>query len=61
DGYALIRRVHELGREVPAMALTGYGRPEDKARILASGFQQYVQKPVNPSELAKAVAAMVRT
>ncbi len=63
DGYALIRRVHEiqsqLGREVPAMALTGFGRPEDRARILASGFQRYVQKPVDPSELARAVAALI--
>ena len=63
DGYALMRRLREigpeLGREVPTLALTGYGRPEDRARILASGFQRYVQKPVDPLELARAVAALL--
>jgi len=64
DGYALIRRLRDiepiLGRSVPAMALTGYGRPDDRARILASGFQQYMQKPVAADELAHAIERLVR-
>lgn len=55
DGYALIRKLRdlgpELGRDVPAMALTAYGRPEHHARIVSSGFQRYVQKPVEPETL----------
>ena len=55
DGYALIRKLRdlepELGRGVPAMALTAYGRPEHHARIVSSGFQRYVQKPVDPEIL----------
>jgi signal transduction histidine kinase/DNA-binding response OmpR family regulator len=62
DGYALMRRLREiepeLGRHIPTMALTAYGRPEDRTRILASGFQKYIQKPVEPVELARAIAAM---
>jgi len=64
DGYALMRRLREiepeLGRQIPTMALTGYGRPEDRTRILASGFQRYIQKPVEPLELARAIAALIR-
>jgi CheY-like chemotaxis protein len=41
------------------MALTAYGRPEDRARILASGFQKYVQKPVEPVALARAIAELI--
>jgi len=62
DGYALMRRLREiepeLGRHIPAMALTAYGRPEDRTRILSSGFQKYIQKQVEPVELARAIAAL---
>jgi len=65
DGYALMRRLREiepeLGRQIPTMALTAYGRPEDRTRILASGFQKYIQKPVEPVELARAIAALRQT
>ena len=65
DGYAFMRRLREiepeLGRQIPAMALTGYGRPEDRTRILASGFQKYIQKPVAPLDLARAIAELLRT
>ena len=63
DGYALMKRLRELqpqmGRSIHTMALTGYGRPEDRHRILASGFQKYIQKPVEPFELARAIAGLV--
>jgi signal transduction histidine kinase/DNA-binding response OmpR family regulator len=63
DGYALMRRLRDiepdLGRTVPAMALTGYGRPDDRTRILASGFQWYMQKPVAAIELAHAIDKLV--
>ncbi|MEA2338878.1 MAG: hypothetical protein QOE82_2885 [Thermoanaerobaculia bacterium] len=64
DGYALMRRLREiepeLGRHIPTMALTAYGRPEDRSRILASGFQKYIQKPVEPVELARAIESLRR-
>jgi signal transduction histidine kinase/ActR/RegA family two-component response regulator len=62
DGYAMMRRLREiepeLGRQIPTMALTAYGRPEDRSRILASGFQKYIQKPVEPVELARAIESL---
>jgi signal transduction histidine kinase/ActR/RegA family two-component response regulator len=60
DGYSLMRKVRRLpssrGGTVPALALTAYARPEDRARALTAGFQQYVAKPVEPDELAAVVA-----
>jgi PAS domain S-box-containing protein len=60
DGYALIRRVRALpldrGGRTPAVALTAYARKEDAQRAFAAGFQMYVAKPVEPSQLATVVA-----
>ncbi|HEY0171217.1 MAG TPA: PAS domain-containing protein [Pyrinomonadaceae bacterium] len=60
DGYVLIGRVRalpeELGGSTPAAALTAYAGAEDRARVLSSGYQRHVAKPVEPAELAAVVA-----
>jgi len=62
DGYSLVRKIrklpHDRGGGVPALALTAYARPEDRARALTAGFQHYVTKPVEPNELIAVVAKM---
>ena len=62
DGYILIRRVRALdpdrGGRIPAVALTAYASPEDRARALGVGFQAHVAKPVEPDELAAVVARL---
>ena len=62
DGYSLMRKIRRLpssrGGTVPALALTAYARPEDRARALTAGFQQYVAKPIEPDELAEVVAKL---
>ena len=61
DGYELIRRVRESGPEgaaLRAIALTAYGRPEDRARALAAGFSVHLAKPVTPADLVAAVARL---
>lgn len=64
DGYALIRRVRSReakhGGFLPAVAMTGFVRTEDRARLLAAGFQVHVPKPVDPAELTAAIAAVAR-
>ncbi|HYO62820.1 MAG TPA: PAS domain S-box protein [Pyrinomonadaceae bacterium] len=63
DGYELLRRVRALGPsrggDVPAVALTAYAREEDRALALDAGFNEHVPKPVDPSALAKVIAALV--
>jgi PAS domain S-box-containing protein len=60
DGYSLIRKVRELsgseGGQIPAVALTAYGRPEDRVRTLSAGYSMHVAKPVDPVELGVIVA-----
>jgi signal transduction histidine kinase len=59
DGYALIRRVRERSN-VPAVAVTAYGRVEDRVRLLAAGYTMHVTKPVEPAELVAVLASVVR-
>ena len=63
DGYSLIRRVRQLpsqdDRQTPAIALTGYVRPEDQKRVLAAGYQMFVPKPVEANHLASAIAGLI--
>jgi PAS domain S-box-containing protein len=62
DGYELIRQIRSLapekGGRIPAVALTAYARVEDRLRILSSGFQMHVPKPVEPAELLTVVASL---
>jgi PAS domain S-box-containing protein len=62
DGYALIHKVRALAPErggyIPAVALTAYARVEDRLKVLSSGFQMHVPKPVEPAELVAIMATM---
>lgn len=62
DGYQMIRalrlREEDIEARIPAMALTGTTRAEDRIRMLSAGFQLHVPKPIDPSELAAAVATL---
>ena len=63
DGYDVARRIRgELGPTTPALvALTGYGRDEDKARSRAAGFDQHLVKPIDPDMLGPLVARLAMT
>jgi len=63
DGYALIAKVRALeqqgGKRTPAIALTAYVRVEERARVLQAGYDRFVPKPVEPSELLATLASLV--
>ena len=64
DGYALIRKVRSLpsarSASIPAAAVTAYAREDQRQQALAAGFQLHLAKPVDPPQLARAVAALLR-
>jgi CheY-like chemotaxis protein len=59
DGYELAARIRQEipGAAVRLVAMTGYGRPEDRARAAAAGFDAHLVKPVDPSDLRGVVEA----
>ena len=64
DGYGLIEKVRLLENGapeiIPAVAITAYAKDEDRERALSSGFQIYLAKPVELTELISVVARAAR-
>jgi signal transduction histidine kinase len=64
DGYSLLHKIRERDRQhggqIPAAALTAYGRPEDRVRVLEAGYQTFLPKPIDPRELAIVVAKLAK-
>jgi PAS domain S-box-containing protein len=62
DGFSLLRSARRAaaarGRRLPALALTAYGRPEDRVRVLTAGFNLHLAKPVDPNELRLSVGSL---
>jgi len=65
DGYFLARELRkweqETGRDgrMPLVALTAYGRVEDKVQILTAGFDSHAIKPVDPVELSTILETLI--
>ena len=58
DGFSFISDLRSRRIDIPAIALTAHVRTEDRAPVMAVGFQQYVSKPTTPLEIARAVGAL---
>ena len=64
DGISLIRKLREWERTrgydaLPAVALTAFGRAQDRIRALEAGFQTHVTKPADPAELVVIVWSLI--
>ncbi|HEY8560825.1 MAG TPA: ATP-binding protein [Pyrinomonadaceae bacterium] len=64
DGLELIREIKarqnvSAASGMPTIALTAYAREEDGRQVLEAGFDMYLPKPVEPSELIEAVIAVI--
>jgi signal transduction histidine kinase/DNA-binding response OmpR family regulator len=61
DGYEVVRRLREQPQDVPPLlvALTGYGRSEDRAKTGDAGFDDHLVKPVDFDRLKAIIAAHV--
>ncbi len=59
DGMVFIQRVRGEGSRLPVVAVTAYGSPDDRVRLLAAGFDAHVAKPVDADELVRVVRGLV--
>jgi len=59
DGYQVVAavRARAPGIATRLVALTGYGRPEDRQRALAAGFDDHLVKPVSSDDLRRLIDA----
>ncbi len=62
DGYELIRRVRQLpaeaGGRLPSLAVSAYATEEHRQRVMTTGFQRHLEKPVAAAELVVEVARL---
>jgi two-component system, cell cycle response regulator DivK len=57
DGAEALRqiRVGREGKDVPVVAVTAFAMDEDRNRAFASGFDGYVEKPINVRRFSEQV------
>jgi two-component system cell cycle response regulator DivK len=66
DGYAVAVALREnpKTRDIPIVAVTSYAMAGDREKILASGCDGYLEKPINPdtfvSEIEKFISSSER-
>jgi two-component system cell cycle response regulator DivK len=55
DGFGVIRKIRESPRlaTLPVLAVTAYAMQGDQEKIMKSGFNGYLSKPVNARSLAQ--------
>jgi CheY-like chemotaxis protein len=55
DGFAVVRAIRENPRlaALPVLAVTAYAMQGDRERVLNSGFDGYLSKPINATSLAE--------
>ena len=57
DGYAVVRRLRQTPRfaSLKVLALTAYAMQGDRERVLKSGFDGYLTKPIDMAALTREI------
>ena len=58
DGYEATSAIRKLAPDLPIVAATAFAYPEDMRRILSSGFDGCLPKPVSADGLKKKIAEL---
>jgi DNA-binding response OmpR family regulator len=63
DGFELASRLRALEglSSLKLVAITGYGRPDDRTRTLKAGFDQHVVKPLDLKEFEVMLAGILES
>lgn len=63
DGYWVVRRLREIwaqaGRRVPAIAITAYRETHPLEKARRAGFQEYMEKPLDPFRLQAVLGRVI--
>lgn len=61
DGYEATTQIRKISTSIPIIAITAHAFPEDKERILNSGFNDYLSKPIKFKELQRKIQETLRS
>lgn len=61
NGTEIMNFIRKLpgGGEIPIIAVTGFAHPSDREKYLASGFDDYISKPVDTTTFANIVKQII--
>jgi CheY-like chemotaxis protein len=59
DGYEVARRIVSAAPDIHLIALTGYGRDEDKERAREAGFDAHLVKPIEMAALESVMESLL--
>jgi PAS domain S-box-containing protein len=57
DGFKAVKKIREINKAVPVIALTAFVNDNDKVKALRSGFNGYLPKPFTKSQVIKTIKA----
>ena len=60
DGLELVEQAARLYPDMKAMIFSGYGEFEYARRAMRFGVEEYILKPVNPTEFQNAIKKIIR-
>lgn len=60
DGYEATAEIKRINPDIPIIAVTAYAFATDKERMLESGFNGYVSKPINHTKLKEEIKYVMR-
>ncbi len=64
NGYEAIQKIRAMGftnEDLPVVALTAYALDDDKFKVIESGMNDYIAKPIDPNVLYKTVIKNIRS
>ncbi len=60
DGYGAAKKIRELRKNVVIIAQTAYSLLGDREKIISSGFDDYIVKPIFPQQLIEKMIRALR-
>lgn len=57
DGYEVLRRIRasEIDGSIPIVAMTSFAMAGDRERLLTSGCNAYIEKPIDPNKVVEQI------
>jgi CheY-like chemotaxis protein len=61
DGFGTVHNIRENPSfsSLPVLAVTAYAMRDDREKVLSSGFDGYLSKPIDPSALDRELARLL--
>ena len=56
DGYSVTREIKKLRPQLPVIAQTAFAMKGEKEKSQAAGCDEYLSKPIRPSDLLKTIS-----